>query len=204
MSHRYCDKRGLSLGEILISAALVIFVLGLGANFLFPLLRMQMRGTESAELEQRSAIMLEDLRRDLAQTSASGVTLVQSPDEILLGIHGYDNVAQDGTLVWQDRLVIHHWSRQEKSWRRALWIDPQRQILRASAPARLETELLRQAARQSTTLRVSPGVISAALSHQGVSPESVSLPLSCQLTVASPTGRSRVVLRTLGGRLPVL
>lgn len=204
MSHRCCDSRGLSLVETLLSAALILFVLGLGASFLFPLFRMQLRGTESAELEQRSAIILEDLRRDLAQTSAAGVTLLQTPDEVLLGIHAYDNVAQDGTLVWKDSLLIHQWSASDGQWRRSVWTDSRRQVLRAGAPTRIQQDLLRQAASQSTPLRISVGVTRAILGAGGSSSGMVSLPLSCQFTVASPTGRSRMVSRTLGGRLPVL
>jgi hypothetical protein len=202
MLHRCsASRQGLSLVELMISAGLVLLVLGLGASFLIPLLHMQVEGAESAELEQRSAILIEDLRRDLAQTSAAGVSLVQSDQQVILGVHACDNVAQDGTLVWRDSLVIYEWSSHDKTWRRSLWSDATRRVLRATAPSRLSESTLRQAAREATNVRVTPGLSTVVIEHSG---SNVSLPITARLALVSPAGETRQVVRTVGGRLPTL
>lgn len=199
----YCDSssRGLTLIEVLLSATLILAVFGLGASFLIPLLGMHLKSSENAELEQRSTLVVEDLRRDLSPSAAAGLSLVQSEDELLLGIHKADDVAQDGTLVWRDSLVIHHWTRRDGQWKRLVWTDPTRTRLRAAAPTRLDEAALREAARTALVLRTTAGWRSVQIQGTGAL---LSLPLVIRTTLATPSGASRELLRTLGGRLPAL
>jgi hypothetical protein len=203
MSIRCCDSRGLSLVEVLISAGLVLLVLGLGTSFLIPLMRMQVDGAESAELGQRSTMLLEELRRDLNQSSAAGLTLLQSEQEVLLAIHASDNVAQDGTLVWKDSLVIYHWTSASKQWRRGVWRDQPRRVLRAAAPTRLSEDDLRQAATEVVISRITPGLTTVSFQQAEGGPLG-QLPITVRLAMISPAGETRQVTQMLGGRLPTL
>lgn len=187
--------------ETLLSASLILGVFGLGARFLIPLLGMHLSSSSGAELEQRCALALEDLRRDLAPSSPAGLSLVQSDAEFLLGIHQADNVAQDGTLVWCDSLVIYHWTSLDGRWKRLLWKDPTRAVLRAAAPTRLDDSALRQAAASGLLTNESAGWSSVKAEGAGGSP---ALPLVLRVVVTTPAGASRELVRTLGGRLPTL
>jgi type II secretory pathway component PulJ len=205
MPHHCCDRRGLSLVETLLSATLLLLVLGLGARFLIPLLRMQADNGARSELQQRAAILLDELRDDLAHTTAAGVSLVQSPEEVLLGIHGLDNLAQDGTMVWRDSLVVYRWTSDEGLYKRAVWRDTERRLLRASAPCRISEETLRELAVQTPAQRVSSGVRQLEFAPLSGSVDgAMALPLAVRVSLDSPGGESRAVRRTLGGRLPSL
>jgi hypothetical protein len=204
MQRSCCDSRkGLTLLELTISATLILLVLGLGASFLLPLLRMQVKGAERAELQQRASVLTEELRRDLSQSNAAGVSLFQQGGEMMLAVHLCENVAQDGTLVWKDRLSVHHWSRSTGRWTRGQWVDPQRKWLRANAPTRLAEGTLRRLLAEVSDLRLTTGVREVAISHPG-SEGSPQLPLSLGMSLSSPAGESLHVRRTLGGRLPAL
>lgn len=189
-------RRGLSLAEVLLSATLVLLVMGLAIGFLVPLMGMQRSRAESAEVEQRGAIVTEELRRDLALTNSSGVSLVRTPGELLLGIHGADNVAQDGTLVWSDRLVIYSWRSSEHLWRRGIWSDGGRSLLRAGGATRLDESGLRRAVAESTLTRQTPGVAAVDFQQTG------GFPVQLTMSLVTAGGARREIVRTLAGRLP--
>lgn len=194
----FSDSRspGFSLVETLISAALVLLVFGLGGHFLIPLMRMQVKGGERAEMQQRAAIVIDELRRDLALSTTAGLSLWQSPTGLLMAIHPADNLAQDGTLVWRDQVVLYQWSQADGIWRRGLWSDPERRLLKAAAPTRLAEDNLRRAAAEMTPRRLTSGVRAVSLGP------SLSLPLTVRLSFATPSGETRQVVNVLGGRLP--
>jgi hypothetical protein len=194
-------RHGFTLIETLLSATLVLLVFGLGSHFLIPLMKMQVKGSERAELQQRCTIAVEELRHDLALTSAGGVSLVQSSEELLLGIHPLDNLAQDGTLVWCDTLIVYSWKRSDRVWRRSTWADSGRHVLRAAAPTRLSEPALRQALAESLTTRETGGVEEALIDLPGAL---VSLPFTVDFKFTSPSGETRELVRVLGGRLPTL
>lgn len=198
-SRVYDSHRGFTLLEVLLSGTVVLLVLSLGAYFLIPLLTMQVRGAEEAELRQRATLVLDELRSDVAQSRPAGWTVRRSPEEVVLAFHRFQDVAQDGTLVWQDQLVLHRWLAGEARWVRSLWSDPQRRHLRASAPTRLSDSELDQALRSAVNLRVTQGVTAVFWN------DALPVPLlDLQLTLVSPGGQSLRVRRTLDGRLPSL
>jgi prepilin-type N-terminal cleavage/methylation domain-containing protein len=206
MPIRSFPKRGFTLIETLLSSVLVLLVLGLGADFLLPLLDMQMKGGERAELQQRSSVLVEELRGDLSRSTGAGVSLACRDSEILLGIHPADNLAQDGTLVWADELIVYRWSKADRLWQRGVWHDPERRLLPATEPRRLsEAELrdLASVAERSPT-RVTSGVEHAEVRPAGAFSGAPTLPLNLQLSLASPSGERRQTAAVLGGRIPRL
>lgn len=193
-------SKGFTLVEALVSGGLVLLVLGIGYRFLVPLMKMQVRGGERAELQQRAALIFEDLRADMIASTTSGISLWQSSEEVLLGIHGAENVAQDGTLVWRDWAVVYSWQKTDGTWRRAVWHDASRRRLRAAGPVRLQQSVLEQAAVEGTVTRLSSGVKGVHLEPASGGAH-LSLPLACRFELATPSGEAREVSVVLGGRL---
>ncbi len=195
--------RGLTLVETLISAALVLLVLGLGMRFLIPLLQLQQTEGERVELHQRAGITLAEIRRDLHRTSPGGTSLAISPEQVLLAMHPCENIAHDGTLVWQDQLILYRWDIAEEVLTRSIWSDPNRALLRASAPTRLEPGHLQSLVGQPMILaREIPGITLFEVDHRGVTPASLTYPLTVRLQTASPRGLVRTSEQTVGRRLP--
>lgn len=194
-------NKAFTLVEALVSGGLVLLVLGIGYRFLVPLMKMQVRGGERAELQQRAALIFEDLRGDLSASTTAGISLWRNSEEVLLGMHGADNVAQDGTLVWRDWAVVYRWRATDKTWRRAVWQDPSRRHLRAAGPVRLEPTVMEQAAAQGTVTRLSSGVTEVTV-ETASGDAHLALPLACRFRLAMPSGETREVSRVLGGRLP--
>lgn len=203
MRRRCFTKKAFSLVEVLISAGLVLLVLGLATSFLIPLLGIQADVSSDIALQQRTKLLFEQVRADIHRSSASGLSLLEESGATTFIVHRADNIAQDGTLVWDDEAVIYRWTESDHRLNRLLWNDPQRKILRASSPTKISAPQLQQILGSPSVLtRTFEGVSRFAWSHLGSASTSFTLPANLEVWFTEESGDVRQTSTTIGARLP--
>ncbi len=203
MPHRSSNKAGFSLVEVLISAGLVLLVLGLATSFLIPLLAMQADVSRDIELQQRASLLFEQLRSDIHRSAPAGISLIEEEDSTTLVVHRADDIAQDGTLVWDNQAVIYRWTQANRQLNRLLWTDTHRKILRASSPTRISASQLHQALASVVALtRTFTDVTRFDWSHLGAGATSFTLPLVLDIWFLEESGEVRQTKSVFDTRLP--
>lgn len=117
-------RRGLTLLEMIVAAALFGLLATLIVQVLVPVGKGSVRATQQVELQQSAALALDQLARDVTASAPRGVTVAASggtaaDSTALVGIQRLQDVAADGSQVLDDRLVVVWWNAQEgRLWRK--------------------------------------------------------------------------------------
>lgn len=124
-------RRGLTLLEVLVTAALLTLVVTLGLNFLLPVMRGATRGTLRVEMQQQATMALTLLSNDLRRTSVSGLSLRSSPEPVVAAACPVSSpdlrtglpppMQPDGTVVWSDFFLLYSWSSSTGKLTRREW-----------------------------------------------------------------------------------
>ncbi|MEW6281320.1 MAG: hypothetical protein AB1758_22105, partial [Candidatus Eremiobacterota bacterium] len=69
------SERGWTLLEVLVAGSLGLLLLGVSVGFLVPAARVAAREGTRAEMQERAAMILHKITRDLQSSSGAGITL---------------------------------------------------------------------------------------------------------------------------------
>jgi hypothetical protein len=192
------DRRGLSLAEVLVAAALALLLLTCFLWFLLPSLSAMARSTAQSEAQQQGVLALERIERELRRSAASGVAVFPKPAAAPgLYLTPLQDVNDKGQPNWALELVAVWWNRSQqrlwiKSWPPkdppALAQDP---VL--SRPARLSAANYQDlVSRQNGTERsLAAGVIDFDPQHAGGSGSTLVGPLHVQIELERQEGRHK-------------
>lgn len=113
-------RRGFTLVEVMVAAALGVLVLGLAAGYLVPALRASDRGSSEVEMEQQAVLALSQIERDAGRTTPEGLSL-RAEAPVCLAVNPRDEVEPDGTVVWSDSYIIYSFDKKRGLLIRRQW-----------------------------------------------------------------------------------
>lgn len=194
-------RRGYTLIELLVGAALSLLILGL----LLALYRFTVhewsRLSTRVELQQMAAMALGRMADDARLSAPGGVSLVPTSgaEGAALALVRLEDVGTDGQQLWEERLIVYAWSPAErKLWRRSRAASgtskgngPPLKLARKH-PSKLPPPLMRLVAseRDDGEVCVASGVVEFEASLAG-SAETPAQPLSLRLVLEKPILHNR-------------
>ncbi|MEW6281906.1 MAG: prepilin-type N-terminal cleavage/methylation domain-containing protein [Candidatus Eremiobacterota bacterium] len=99
-------KRGLTLVEVLVAAALLLLVLGLLASILIPALRAWMRQSQRSDAQRSALVVIKRLREEVRFGHPESVTC-PTPDSVVF----LSSMNSQGRVSWNDYDVLwQKWS----------------------------------------------------------------------------------------------
>lgn len=184
-------KRGFTILEIMVSAALLLLATGLIFQFLVPALQASSRSQVRVEMQQTATVALEYMVRDLERTSPGGVTLESG----ILAVNPVEQLQNDGTLIWEDVFVVYYWDTTNQRLIRREWPPgppaPRPEHLFRGRAKRLDSAILSQISVPAPDDRVmATGVIDFAVEDTGTGVLAQPLTVRLRLQRGANTGRS--------------
>lgn len=115
-------RRGMTIVEALIAAAVASTALAVVAGVLVVALRGSARGIARAELQQSAATASRWLLEDLQASAPGAISLPGTgPGPAVACIHRLAGVSPDGTQIWEEQLVCYVWSAPAETLTRKTW-----------------------------------------------------------------------------------
>jgi prepilin-type N-terminal cleavage/methylation domain-containing protein len=99
-------NRGFTLLEVLISASLLLLLLGLLFTFLVPTMKASVRGSVRVEMQQMAVLALNKMVGDLQNTTAAGLSLSQR-NPVSIGIVRIEGVTSEGMQIWEKNMIVY-------------------------------------------------------------------------------------------------
>ncbi|MCA9791547.1 MAG: prepilin-type N-terminal cleavage/methylation domain-containing protein [Candidatus Eremiobacteraeota bacterium] len=188
-------QRGMTLVETLVAASLSLLLFFWSVRWLMPMMSLQARGLERAELQHQTTRALSLLRSDLLTSNPAGIRAVQSTQEVVVAIQPLGPVSADGNLSWSPTMVLYCYDPAQQTILRRHWQAPADTSLRK--PIQMSDDQLIGLVSQARLERV----VAANVFHFSV--EGQTLPLRVEVGLGSRLDSSRYcVAETFGPRTP--
>ncbi|MGE0493603.1 MAG: type II secretion system protein J [Vulcanimicrobiota bacterium] len=185
----------MTLVETLVAAGLSLLLFVWAVRWLLPMMGLQARGLERAELQHQTTRALSLLRRDLGASNPAGIRTVVRPDQAVVAIQPLGSVASDGTLSWTPGLVLFRYDQERRQVARLEWDAPAGASLRR--PLALSDDQLLSLSNQARLDRV----VATNVFHFSV--EGQTLPLRIEVGLLGRfDGNRYCVAETFGLRTP--
>lgn len=196
MWQHYRNKyRAMTLVETLVAAGLSLLLFVWAVRWLLPMMGLQARGLERAELQHQTNRALSLLRHDLAVSNPAGIRAVMRADQAVVAIQPLGPVAADGSLTWTPGLVFFRYDQDLQQVSRLQWQAPAGASLRR--PLALSDDQLLSLSNQARLDRV----VATNVFHFSV--EGQTLPLRVEVGLLGRIDRHRYcVAETFGVRTP--
>lgn len=114
-------SRGFTLVEALLGGTVGLILTAILVLALVPLGRYTAWTTARAALLQGTTLVAERLGADLQRAPLASLSLPTLGEPGLLAVHGVASVTDTAALVWDPKVVLYHWNRDDGSLTRSVW-----------------------------------------------------------------------------------